>query len=324
VVLAIASGLGALVLWYCAATRPADESGQPVVVEIKLGSGARAIAKQLEAQGLIRSATAFEGLLALTGQAGSLRAGYYELSPTMGAAKMASKLAAGEVVVRRVTVPEGLHIEEIAERIAEAGLATKQEFLAGAVPREVAAHVKVELPPDSLEGYLFPETYDFALGTDPVEISARMVRELHDRFVRPHEQEIADSKLSLHELITLASLVEREAKLPEERALIAGVLLNRLSRDMLLQCDATVQYAVGEHKPHLTYDDLKVDSLYNTYLHKGLPPGPIASPGLASLEAVLSPARTDNLYYVARPDGGHVFSKTYQEHLAAIARIRSR
>lgn len=316
-------GATVAVHWYRGATEPVSESGQMVLVEIERGSGASAIARQLEERGLIRSAAAFEILLSLSGQAGSLRAGHYELSPTMDAAKVAQTLASGEVAVRRVTIPEGLRLGEIAERLAQAGLVSEEEFLEAAVPSNLAGQAQVELPEDSLEGYLFPETYDFEVGTSATDTAARMLRELDDQFAKPHEQQIAASTLSLHEIITLASLVEREAKTPEERELIAGVLTNRLDRGMLLQCDATVQYALGEHKARLTYDDLKMESSYNTYLHKGLPPGPIAAPGLASLTAALSPAQTDFLYYVAKPDGGHVFSKTYDEHLAAIAQIRS-
>jgi len=175
---------------------------------------------------------------------------------------------------------------------------------------------------ESLEGYLLPETYEFAYGTAAEDLVRRMVEELDRQFVKPNADAIAASKLSLHEIVTLASLVEREAKVAADRAKIAGVLTNRLSRGMKLQCDATVQYALGEHKPRLTFADLKVDSPYNTYLHAGLPPGPIACPGIASLRAALQPERTDALFYVARPDGSHVFTRTYEEHLAAIAQIR--
>jgi len=322
-VLLVIAGVLALMQWYRAAISPPTGTTRPVIVEIKRGSGVKAIASQFEERGLIRSAAAFEIMLSLTRQSGSLRAGYYELSPSMGAPEIARKLASGEVVMRRVTVPEGLTIEQTAGRIAESELATKEEFLAAAVPSEVAKLVELELPQHSLEGYLFPETYDFELGTEPAEVAARTVRELNQRFVKPRAKEIAASELSLHEIITLASLVEREARVPEERPLIAGVLANRLDQDMLLQCDATVQFALGEHKPRLLYKDLQVDSPYNTYLHKGLPPGPIASPGLASLEAALSPEKTDSLFYVAKDDGGHVFSRTYGEHLAAIKQVRS-
>lgn len=319
-------GAAALVQWYRAATRPVATSGEPVLVEIERGSGASVIARQLEAAGLIRSAAAFEVLLSLSGEAGSLRAGQYELSPEMDAAQIARKLAAGEVAVRRVTIPEGLRIEEIAERIAEAGLTSADEFLEAATPSQVMEQSRpdgLKLDGDSLEGYLFPETYDFELGSEPSAMAARMVRELNERFVKPNKQRIAASKLSLHEIITLASLVEREARVAQERPPIAGVLMNRLNRDMPLQCDATIQYALGAHRERLLYEDLKVDSPYNTYLHKGLPPGPICAPGLESLLAALSPAETDSLYYVARPDGKHVFSKTYEEHQAAIRRVRS-
>ena len=319
-------GAAALVQWYRTATRPVATSGEPVLVEIERGSGASAIARQLEAAGLIRSAPAFEILLSLSGEAGSLRAGRYELAPEMDAAQIARKLAAGEVAVRRVTIPEGLRIEEIAERIAEAGLTSADEFLEAATPHQVMEQSRpdgLKLDGDNLEGYLFPETYDFEQGSEPSEMAARMVRELNERFVKPNKQRIAASKLSLHEIITLASLVEREARVAQERPRIAGVLMNRLNRDMPLQCDATVQYALGAHRERLLYEDLKVDSPYTTYLHKGLPPGPICAPGLESLLAALSPAQTEFLYYVARPDGKHVFSKTYEEHQAAIRRVRS-
>ena len=322
VALVIIGGL-ALVRWYRTATGPVAESGQPVTVEIERGSGAKVIARQLQDQGLVRSAAAFEIMLALTGRSADLRAGFYELSPAMPAREIAHKLASSEVVMRRLTIPEGLTIEQIAERVGESGLATKAEFLAAAVPSKVAKLVDLRLPADSLEGYLFPETYNFELGVKPEEIAARMVRELDERFAKPYQKQIGASKRSLHEIITLASLVEREAKLPAERGLIAGVLTNRLERDTLLQCDATVQYALGQHKPRVLYDDLKVESPYNTYLHKGLPPGPIAAPGEASLQAALSPQKTDYLFYVARPDGGHIFSSTFEEHQAAIKQVRS-
>jgi UPF0755 protein len=150
----------------------------------------------------------------------------------------------------------------------------------------------------------------------------RMVRELQERFHAPNREAIEQRGLSLHEIVTLASLIEREAKLDGERELIAGVIQNRLDSNMKLQIDATVQYALPEHKPRLLYEDLKIDSPYNTYRHHGLPPGPIASPGLPSLMAALHPARTDAFFYVARPDGSHVFSPTYDDHLQAIERIR--
>ena len=252
-----------------------------------------------------------------------MKAGYFELSPAMSGQEMAERIASGQVAHRRITIPEGLRLEQIARRVEQSGLVTADELLAAAVPETIEGRVSFPPPPGpDLEGYLLPQTYEFTFGVSAAEIVRRMASELDAEFVRPNAGEIAASKLTLHEIITLASLVEREARVDEDRPKIAGVLMNRLARGMKLQCDATVQYALGEHKSRLTFEDLKVDSPYNTYLHEGLPPGPIACPGIASLNAALHPAAIDALFYVARPDGTHVFTRTYEEHLAAIRRIR--
>jgi len=158
----------------------------------------------------------------------------------------------------------------------------------------------------------------------PAQLVARMITEFKKRFINKFWEPVPAEQRwgSLHQVVTLASLVEGEAKLDSERALIAGVLKNRLERGMHLECDATVQYALGKHRRRLTYSDLQIDSPYNTYRYAGLPPGPISNPGLDCLRAALKPARTEYLFYVARGDGGHIFSRTYQEHLAAIRQVR--
>lgn len=323
IILALAlMALAVLALWCRAQLRPLADAGELKIIQVERGEGASVVARKLAAEGLIRSAPAFEIYLAWTRLGTKLKAGYYDLSPAMSGQEMAERIASGRVTTRKVTVPEGLRLAQVAERVAASGLATADGFLAAAVPGTVAGKVDMPLPEGTLEGYLLPETYEFALGTTADDIVLRMVRELQDRFVKPNAEAIGASALSLHQIVTLASLVEREARVPEDRPKIAGVLINRLDRGMKLQCDATVQYALGEHKQRLTFQDLKVDSPYNTYLHKGLPPGPIACPGLASLQAALHPARTDALFYVAKPDGSHVFSRTYEEHQAAIRKIR--
>jgi len=322
VVIAMVLGLVGLGWWCRLQLEAMAATGEPVIVEVERGQGASAVARRLEAAGLVRSAPAFEIYLAYSGMGRRLKAGHFELSPTMSGPELAAKIASGEVARRKLTVPEGLQLEQIAERVAEAGLAGAEEFLAAAVPESLVGEVSFEPPAESLEGYLLPETYEFTFEATPSDIVRRMARELDAQFVGPNAEAIAGSKLSLHEIITLASLVEREAKVAGDRPKIAGVLINRLAQGMKLQCDATVQYALGEHKARLTFADLKVDSPYNTYLHAGLPPGPIAAPGIASLRAALRPAKTDALFYVARPDGSHVFTRTYEEHLAAIERIR--
>ncbi len=321
--LAVALVAGGAGRWYLVMLRPVATTGDARVVHIREGSGSAGIAELLASEGLIRDARAFRVMLALSGLGDRLRAGHYELAPMMSAREIAEKIASGEVATRRVTIPEGLRLEQIARRMAEAELvASAEEFLAAAVPATVADELAMPLPERTLEGYLFPETYDFTYDDGPGRIVVRMVRELHDRFVAPNREAIAARGLSLHEIITLASLVEREARVDHERALIAGVIQNRLDRGMRLQIDATVQYALPEHKPRLTFEDLQVRSPYNTYLYAGLPPGPIAAPGLASLMAALKPAQTDALFYVARGDGTHVFTRTYEEHLRAIRQIR--
>lgn len=310
--------------WYRAGLEPVADSGEPIIVFIPPGTGVAEIIERLEAAGVLRNGRAFRVMLSLNGLNGRLQAGHYELAPTMSARAIAAKLASGDVASFRVTIPEGFTLAQIAERMAEKGDLEREEFLAAATGAALGDEAPIPVPEGALEGYLFPETYEFRYDDPPRKMVARMVRELADRFVAPNREAIAKRGLSLHEIITLASLVEREARVDSERALIAGVIQNRLDRGMRLEIDATVQYALPEHKSRLTFEDLKVDSPYNTYRHAGLPPGPIASPGLPSLLAALRPARTDALFYVARPDGTHVFTRTYDEHQRAIRRIRGR
>jgi len=308
--------------WSSTQLRPIADRAEAVIVEVRRGQGASALARELERMGLIRSAPAFEIYLAWSGLGRKLQAGYYELSAAMSGAQIARRIASGEIARRKLTIPEGLRLTQIAKRVGESGLATPEQFLAAAVPATVAGKVSFKPEGETLEGYLLPETYEFAYGTPAEGLVLRMVQELDNQFVKPNAAAIAASPLTLHQIITLASLVEREAKVAEDRPKIAGVLRNRLARGMKLQCDATVQYALGQHKPRLTFRDLRVPSPYNTYLHAGLPPGPIASPGLASLRAALNPASSDALYFVARGDGTSQFSRTLEEHNQAVVRYQ--
>ncbi|MFP4249156.1 MAG: endolytic transglycosylase MltG [Armatimonadota bacterium] len=311
--------------WYREGIAPADPSGEPKLVQIPEGSSVAEIVGLLHEEALIRDDRAFTLMLRFKDLAGRLQAGVFEISPAMTGEEIAWQIASGEVAIRRLTVPEGLRLTEIAERVEGAGLVMSvEDFVEAAVASTVASETKMPLPEGSLEGYLFPETYDFCCDFRPEPIIITMVSELESRFYQPHREEIEARGLTLHEIVTLASLIEHEARVAEERPLIAGVIQNRLDSGMKLQIDATVQYALPEHKERLLFEDLEVASPYNTYLHSGLPPGPIASPGLSSLLAALRPAETDAFFYVARPDGTHVFTPNYQEHLRAIERIRGR
>jgi UPF0755 protein len=294
------------------------------VVDIRPGATTDEVTALLRGKGLLRNALAFRIGARLSGDGSRIKQGEYALSPTMSGARILRALVAGESIRHRFTVPEGASIKGIARALREQGLSDPDAFETAA--REGAADFATEFPKptDSLEGYLFPDTYELDRHLPP----DRLVTMMLEQFDRVVWRDIAKRGAnlrgrSLHTIITLASLVEGEAKRPQERATIAGVLWNRLSQGRPLQCDATVQYALGDHKQRLTFDDLAVESPYNTYLHVGLPPGPINNPGRESIEAALNPAAVPYLYYVARADGSHVFTRTYQEHLRAIEHLRA-
>jgi len=325
VALVAAAVLAAVALcWYRPALRPVDSTRTATqLVHIERGMSSSDIVHLLANKGLVRDARAALICATLSGAKGKLKAGYYDLSPALSTPEILETIASGKVAQRRVVVVPGLRLSQIAQRVAAAGLAGPDDFMAHTRASEYLSAVGVPLPPKgTVEGYLFPATYTFAVGTSAPEIIRRMIEAFGSHFYKPHRAEIAASGHTLREIVIVASLVEREAARDEERPLIAGVLYNRLARGMKLQCDATVQYALKKHKPRLLYKDLRVPSPYNTYLHAGLPPGPICSPGLASLMAALRPAKHDYLFYVARGGGYHQFTRTYQEHLRAIERIR--
>ncbi len=313
---------------YVGALGPVDPNSGSVksLVHIENGAGLAQIADLLADHNCLRSPLVFKLHALVTGQAGKLKSGTYEVSPAMSVADIMRMLVEGRQATVTVTIPEGFTLAQIARRLAEAGPVDEKQFEVAATAQAVEEALKVKLPDGarSAEGYLFPETYTITLGTSSENIVARMLAEFDDRFVKELWQNVPPEQRwgSLHEVVTLASLVEEEAQLESERALIAGVLRNRLQRGMRLECDATVLYALGEHRSRLTYKDLAIDSAYNTYRHAGLPPGPISSPGLACLQAALEPAQTEYLFYVARGDGGHIFSRTYEEHKTAISQVR--
>jgi len=328
VAVAVATAVGLLLLVavgvYRAALRPVSRDTQTRLVRIE-SMGTKRLAVRLKQEGLIRSAGAFRLLEQATmalDKTKSPKAGYYDLSPSMSSDEILSRLCEGKVARRKITFPEGFTVAQMAGRVERELDIPAGQFIGAARGWRVSRALDFALPRGRLEGYLFPSTYTFNVGEKPELLVSEMVAALDGVFVKPNQEEIRRQKLSVPELVTLASLIEREARVARERPLIAGVIMNRLAKGMRLQVDATVQYALGEHKSRLLYKDLKVNSPYNTYLHAGLPPGPICNPGLDCLMAALRPAKTDALFYVAKADGTHVFSKTYQEHLQAIRKVR--
>ncbi|MBV9852453.1 MAG: endolytic transglycosylase MltG [Armatimonadetes bacterium] len=302
----------------------ADRNAPAVLVTVPRGANARQIGGLLARRHLVRYAAGFALAARLEGVGDKMRAGRYELSPAMPPRQIAELIALGRTANDFVTVPEGYTVAQIARRLAERSMADENQFLTLARTRGRTFHVAGWTPPgDDLEGYLFPDTYRVPRGTTPRQIIEQMLGDFRRRVLVPFQSDFARYPGGLPAAVTMASLVEREAETDADRPLIASALTNRLRQGMRLQCDATVQYALPEHKGRLLYSDLRVDSPYNTYQHAGLPPTPIASPGLPSIEAALHPARSDYLYYVARPDGSHVFSRTLAEHDRARAELRA-
>lgn len=302
------------------ALQPLSNASTEIVVEIPRGATLTRTASLLEAGGVIRSAPAFALLARFQGRAGALRAGEYALSADLTAQDVLDRLAAGAVMTHRVVVPEGLRMEEVAARVDAAGVGSAAEFVA--VASDPATALALGVRGANLEGYLFPETYELAKGVPAGEIVGMMVEHFFAAW-RPLEAAATARGLSMHDVVVLASLVEKETGAASERPLVAAVFLNRLARGMRLETDPAVIYGIAGFDGNLRRVHLEdASNPYNTYLHTGLPPGPIANPGAAALRAVVEPAEADYLFFVARNDGTHQFSRTYGEHVRAVNRFQ--
>jgi UPF0755 protein len=256
----------------------------------------------------------------VTGGDRNIKPGTYLLRHGTPWKDIISALHGGHGLVNTITIPEGYTILQITPLLART-LKVPVESVQAAV-RDTALLARLDVPNPTLEGYLFPDTYAFPLGTTASQAVREMVYDFERRWKPDWDAKAADLKINRNDLVTMASIVEREARVPEERPVIAAVYYNRLRKGMLLQADPTVQYALGHHVGRVLYKDLAVASPYNTYIHKGLPPGPVASPGVASLAAAANPANVPYLYFVASRDGHHEFRMTLQEHTSAIREVR--
>lgn len=318
-----ATGIGtAAVKSYLGPANSGDRT--EIRVEIPAGSSTRQVAETLRGKGLIKNSLVFRIYAQLNGQEGKLRSGEYLLRRDMPVADILGVLVRGDVITYPFTVPEGYTVLQIARLVDAKGIAHEQEFLAAA--RRARARLEF-IPADDrllqpLEGYLFPDTYRVPKGVSADEVVDMMIRRFQSVFTPEMAERAADLGLSVHEAVTLASIVEAEAVVDDERPVIAAVYHNRLRIKMKLDADPTVRYVLPNPGPIVTYEDLEVNSPYNTYRNNGLPPGPINNPGLASLKAALFPANVNYLYFVARKDGRHEFSRTYREHLLARARYQ--
>jgi UPF0755 protein len=289
-------------------------AGPEKVVEVAPGSGAARILAQLESEGVLANGLAARLWLVYALKNPPLQAGEYRFAGPLALPEVLRKLIRGDVVSRGVTVVEGFSLEEIADQLTRAGAGRRDAFLAAM--RSPALIADLDPAALDLEGYLFPETYRFRVGTAEAEIVAVLVRTFRSRFEAHVRPLMAGGAATVRQVVTLASIVEKEARASAERPVIAGVYRNRLLRHIGLDADPTVIFALrrlGRWDGTIHHDDLRVDSSYNTYRYPGLPPGPICSPGLPSLEAAARPADVPYLYFVSRNDGTHVFARTLEE-----------
>jgi UPF0755 protein len=302
------------------ALSPALASAPPVIFDVRPGASLGEVARDLESRGLIRNAVGFKLLARYRELDGALQVGEYEISAELAPGEILARIVEGRVVVYEVVIPEGLTASQIALRVEAAGLASAADFSAFASDPESAGSLGIE--GSNLEGYLFPETYRLPRGLGAREVAKVFVDQFFQVW-REIESEAQSQKLSMLEVVTLASIVEKETAAPEERPLIASVFRNRLKRGMRLETDPTVIYGIPDFDGNLRRRDLEnAENPYNTYQIPGLPPGPIANPGADALRAVVNPAKSEYLFFVSRNDGTHFFSKTYAEHDRAVDRYQ--
>jgi UPF0755 protein len=310
--------LAAIYLIYTIAGGSEQEPEAPAKIEVVKGDTLSSVAEKLEQAGVVQSAFMFKVEARMGGYGTEIKTGEYTFPRDEDSEKILEKLTAGEAIpTLAITIPEGLNIEQTAQEVARQSDIPAAKFEEAARRTDYGYGFLEDPAIETTEGFLFPKQYEFEEGTTASQMVTRM---LEQYLLETQTLDISSAKerlnLTEYELITVASLVEEEAASPEERPLVASVIYNRLRKDMPLQIDATVQYALGRPKEELSLADLKIDSPYNTYENPGLPPSPICSPGRQSLEAAINPAETDYLYYVLKANGEeHFFTSNYNEFL---------
>ena len=313
---ALIGGASLVYLGVSRAREPYFAAATPdVFVDVPAGAGPTSIAQRLVDAGVVRDAMTFRIAVWMSGRARDLKAGEYQFDRPLSALEVVDKLARGDVYRRAITFREGLTLVEMAREYEESGLGSAEAFLAAA--RNPSLVKSLDSQAADLEGYLFPETYQLRRDTPASALVEQMVA-LFEKAFTPAMRDAAKARgLTVRQAVTVASLVEKETAVAAERPLVAAVYLNRMRMGMPMQADPTVIFALqqaGRYTGNLRREDLQFDSPYNTYRYAGLPPGPIASPGRASIEASVAPADVDYLYFVSRNDGSHVVARTLNEH----------
>lgn len=298
-------------------------NGGSVTIDVKEGESTQAVANTLSEMGIVKYPLLFRLQSRLSGYDGKLQPGMATIEDGMSYGQILDLLVTGSRNVTKVTIPEGYETKQIAQRLDEAGLCSWQDFYAALNPEDYDYEFLKNLPERDLkmEGYLFPATYEIPDGATAHDIIDLMLAAFDSQFKDEYYERAQGFGLTVDQIVTMASIVEREAESPEEMPKVAGVFYNRRNAGMKFQSCATVQYILHERKPVLSIADTKIDSPYNTYLYPDFPIGPICNPGIESIRAALYPAETDAYYFILGKDGTHIFSATYDEHLAAMSSI---
>lgn len=309
-----------VVLAFLLMDTPPSKDWQKARILIPKGTASSEVARHLAAKNILLHPVVFRTLVFASGTGRKIKHGEYSFSDPPSTAEIWWKLYRGDVLRYQVTIPEGSNIYDIAQILGSQELADPEKFLDAASSPEILR--RLGIPGETAEGFLFPETYQFKKTMSPVDILETMVRLFRRMVPAEWEKRARDEGFSLHQLVTIASIIEKETGVKEEEPLVSAVIRNRLALGMPLQMDPTVIYGLRRFGDELTKKDLQTPSPYNTYLNRGLPPGPISNPGISTIRAALFPAKTDYLYFVSRNDGSHTFSRTLEEHNLGVAYLR--
>jgi peptidoglycan lytic transglycosylase G len=299
---------------------PYDSTGQAIKFNVQPGQNLSIISENLQKEGIIKSSFFFKILVSYKENAKELKAGEYMLSASKTPLQILSIITKGTVKLYKLTLPEGLNIKEVAQRVEKAGFGTSENFILLAESKVFAEELGVNQT--NLEGYLYPETYFFPKNTSQKKIITAMVDTFNKAYTSDFRKKAVDLGLSMHEIVTLASIIEKETGAAKERPIISSVFHNRLRKGMRLESDPTVIYGIKDFNGNITRKDLRTWTPYNTYKIKALPPGPIANPGGMSIKAALFPASTDYIFFVSKKDTTHKFSKTIKEHNKAVRKYQ--
>lgn len=318
VVVLFLTGLGGAAFLYL--LQPTPQPDSPIHVDIADGASFAEVAELLQQQHVIKSSWAFRWMARLQGADRKIIPGEYAFRDSMEPSDLLASLVKGDVVQHTVTIPEGYSNAQIGSLLEEKGLADREEFVRATQDPSLIQRLGIHAP--TLEGYLFPNTYHFTRHLKTETMIVAMVSQFEQAWTAKYRARAAELKMSVHQVLTLASVVEKETGAARERGLISGVFHNRLKRKIPLQSDPTVIYALASFDGDLRKKDLSIESPYNTYKVRGLPPGPISNPGSASIHAALFPVPTNYLYFVSRNDGSHQFSSTLSEHNSAVRKFQ--